>query len=159
MADLKDVIAYACRKYPHAYSLPVNTLTKILYLADWRSALTRSCQLTSARWFLRDSGPYTPDLTSALSDPSFIITCENSFTRRKSFRVSLRPEKSSRRLTDDERQVLDFVLSTVASKHWTEFVRLVNSTYPVYARSSSQSPLDLVALASEYQSQPIAAAG
>jgi hypothetical protein len=157
VAELTDAIGYICSRYPYAQSLPLNTLTKILYLADWRAALTLGRQITRARWFVNESGPYTPDVVSVLSDRSLCITKVGSLFGRKSLRVSIREQVGWRSLTVDEKQVLDFVLATVSSKHWTEFTRLVDSTYPIFATQADKSPLDLLELAQRYKQEPVSA--
>jgi hypothetical protein len=72
-------------------------------------------------------------------------------------RVSIREQVGWRSLTVDEKQVLDFVLATVSSKHWTEFTRLVDSTYPIFATQADKSPLDLLELAQRYKQEPVSA--
>jgi hypothetical protein len=39
MAELKDIIAYYCKQYPHKAELSKARLTKMVYLADWKSAI------------------------------------------------------------------------------------------------------------------------
>jgi hypothetical protein len=41
MATLGDVMAYLCEHYPHKDDLSKARLTKLVYLADWKSAIER----------------------------------------------------------------------------------------------------------------------
>lgn len=53
-------------------------------------------------------------------------------------------------VTEEERELLDFVISTSASKNWDDFIKLVYSTYPIITQERF-SKLDLVKLAGEYE--------
>lgn len=53
-------------------------------------------------------------------------------------------------LTDDEKELLDYVISSSASKNWDDFIKLVYSTYPIITQDRF-SKLDLVKLAREYE--------
>lgn len=57
MADLKDVINYIYNTYPHKDKLSKARLVRMLYLADWRSAIVRRRQLTNLKWKLGENGP------------------------------------------------------------------------------------------------------
>jgi hypothetical protein len=50
MARLRDVVAYLCHEYPHKGELSKARLTKMVYLADWRSAIERGSQVTDIEW-------------------------------------------------------------------------------------------------------------
>src|SRR5690348_15206949 len=50
MASLEDVVIYIARGYPEKRALSPRKLTAIVYLADWRSAITRGKLLTGIRW-------------------------------------------------------------------------------------------------------------
>ena len=51
MTELKEVISYLVSKYPHKDELSNARLTKMIYLADWRHAITQGNQITDIRWF------------------------------------------------------------------------------------------------------------
>lgn len=154
MAELKDVISYVCAKYPHASSVPLPTLTKILYLAEWRSAITRKHQLTRAEWFLNQSGPFSPDIAKALTENSaFAVGKSRSIFKPSTERVSLQAATGWKGLTVEDKEVLDFVLRVMSTKSFGEFVRLVESTYPVYKNPENTATLDLAGLAERYRSE------
>ena len=155
MAELQDVISYACAKYPYASSVPLSTLTKILYLAEWRSAITRKRQLTQARWLLNQSGPFSPDIATALAaTPTFAVGRSQSIFKPSPLRVSLRQVDAGwKGLTVEDKEVLDFVLRVISTKSYGEFIRLVESTYPVYKNPENTAALDLVGLAERYLSE------
>ncbi len=51
MAALKDIIAYYCDRYPHKEELSKARLTKMVYLADWKSAIVHGKQISDIKWF------------------------------------------------------------------------------------------------------------
>ena len=55
-------------------------------------------------------------------------------------------------LNKEEREILDFVIASAASKNWTDFQRLVYSTYPIITQPRFAT-LDLVELAAKYKQQ------
>jgi hypothetical protein len=152
MAELRDVIVHFCSQYPHKHELSNARLTKMVYLADWRSAITRGRQITSVEWVFKHFGPYVEDIRRlADSEPEFeVVKTRNPFGQAKEL-ITVRAGTESPSLTDEERNVLDFVISTTSPMHWDDFIKLVYSTYPIVTRPR-YSTLDLVALAKEYDS-------
>jgi hypothetical protein len=151
MADLRDVIAYLCDHYPDKDDLSKARLTKMIYLADWRSAITRGAQITDITWIFNHYGPYVDDVVEmARNDPIFeVLTTENEFgTIKEVIQTKWRGEEYQS-LTEGDRGILDFVVERTASRNFRDFIRLVYSTYPVVAQPRYSS-LDLVALAREY---------
>jgi hypothetical protein len=53
-------------------------------------------------------------------------------------------------VTEEEKELIDFVISSSASKNWDDFIKLVYSTYPIVTQERF-SKLDLVMLAAEYE--------
>ena len=46
MDNVKDIVAYICCKYPYSSELSNARLTKLVYLADWMSAVANDEQVT-----------------------------------------------------------------------------------------------------------------
>jgi hypothetical protein len=123
MAELRDIVAYLCDRYPYPNELSNARLTKMIYLADWKSAIEREEQLTNLSWEFSHYGPYVPN----------VIRLARS---EKDFEVKLGETI--------------FVIHSVDDKSFTEFVKLVYSTYPIVTQER-YSILDLVNLAKEYK--------
>lgn len=151
MAELKDVVAYLCCNYPHKEELSKARLTKMVYLADWRSALTRGRQLTSISWVFNHYGPYVEDIISlAREDQDFEVLRQRTQFGDVKEVVSVRRQLPCKSLSNDDIQVLDFVISSTKAKFWDAFIRLVYSTYPIVSQPR-YGVLDLVSLAREYR--------
>ena len=150
MSNLRDVVAYICKNYPNENDLSNARVTKMVYLADWKSAIERREQLTDISWRFDHYGPFVYDVRDvAESDPAFrIVPTQNPFGSHKELlRVSEDVDYPS--LSEDEMQVLDHVLETSAELNWDQFIKLVYSTYPIFTKER-YSKLDLVQLAEEY---------
>lgn len=151
MSNLRDVVAYICKNYPDKSDLSNARVTKMVYLADWKSAIERREQLTDIKWRFDHYGPFVYDVRNvAESDPAFeIVPTQNMFGSHKELlRVSEDIDYPS--LSEDEIQVLDHVLGTSAELNWEQFIKLVYSTYPIFTQER-YSKLDLVQLAEEYE--------
>jgi hypothetical protein len=124
----------------------------MVYLADWRSAITRGKQLTNTPWVFNHYGPFVYDvLDLARDDPDFtVVPTRNSYGAPKDL-LQVARDVSHPSVDEEEMDVLDFVVETSAGKNWDDFVRLVYSTYPIVARER-YTELDLVELAKEYRS-------
>lgn len=153
MATLKDVIAYLCENYPHKNELSKARLTKIVYLADWRSAITQSKQLTPIEWTFNHFGPYVDDVVSlARTDPDFEVCKGVTIYGDEKETIRVRAELPCSSLTREDRQLLDFVIESTKGKNWGAFIRLVYSTYPIVSKPRF-AVLDLVELAEEYKNK------
>jgi hypothetical protein len=155
MAEFKDIVAYLCDRYPNPNELSNARLTKMVYLADWKSAIERGEQLTSLTWEFSHYGPYIPDVIRlARSEEDFEI--ERSETIYGDERELVRHKGKSGTaagypsLEREDKDLLDFVIRSVEDKNFTEFVKLVYSTYPIVTQER-YSKLDLVNLAMQYK--------
>jgi len=150
MAELKDVVAYLCHHYPHKHELSKARLTKMVYLADWRSAITRKCQVTNIVWQFNHFGPYVDDVVElARHDPAFQVNKGWTMYGDEKELIQLIAPLTATSLTNEEQGILDFVIDSTRSKYWDDFIRLVYSTYPIVSQPRFAT-LDLITLAKEY---------
>lgn len=151
MVTLKDVVAYLCGKYPHKHELSKARLTKLVYLADWRSAITRENQLTNIEWTFHHFGPYVDDVVElARSDADFEVKSGITMYGDEKEVITVREDLEYPSLTADDRELLDFVIESTRKKYWADFIRLVYSTYPIVSKPRFDR-LNLVELAKEYK--------
>lgn len=150
MADIKDVIVYFCENYPHKAELSKARLTKMVYLADWMSAIQRRKQISNIKWMYNHYGPYVDDVAEVVQkDHLFeMISTVNLYGSTKDV-VKLKKNNNNVILTNAERTILDSIIKITAPLYWNRFIELVYSTYPIL-KSPRYSSLDLVALAGEY---------
>jgi len=151
VATLRDIVAYVGGNYPYKDELSNARVTKMIYLADWRSAITRGEQLTDLEWEFSHYGPYVKDVKQvAETDSAFeVVPTKNLYGGQKDL-IQVADDITYPSVTEDEKELLDYVISSSASKNWDDFVKLVYSTYPIVTQDRFSS-LDLVELAKEYE--------
>ena len=151
MAELHDVMAYIIQNYPTKHELSNARLTKMVYLADWRQAISRGRQISAIHWYFANFGPFVRDVetTAAFRDDLFATDLgSNMFGQpKKSFTMkdlAYRP-----RLDSSEQAAVDHIIEVTKKLYWNDFIKLVYSTHPI-ASSERYSYLDLVQKAKEY---------
>jgi predicted nucleic acid-binding OB-fold protein len=151
VATLRDIVAYVGKNYPYKDELSNARVTKMIYLADWRSAITRGEQLTDLEWEFSHYGPYVRDVKQvAETDPALaVVPIKNPYGGQKDL-IQVADGVDYPSVTEEEKELLDYVISSSASKNWDDFIKLVYSTYPIVTQDRF-SKLDLVELAKEYE--------
>lgn len=151
MKNIQKIIAYLCLQYPYKNDITKARLTKMVYLADWFSALLDSKQLTDVKWVFNHYGPYVDDVVEAAhSSLGFKIEHQNTMYGSSKYVISYNGAPESIDLTDREKNILDAVIDKTKSMYFNDFVEYVYSTYPVKTKER-YSTFDLVALAKRYR--------
>lgn len=153
MARIKDVAAYVCAKYPHKDELSKARVTKLVYLADWKSAQQKKKQLTKIKWYFHNYGPYVDAVIDvAKKDPRFnIITTSTIYGDPKTLFAIKYDANFEKDLTDAERNIVDSVINETKNLYWDSFIKHVYDTYPIRVTDRHKN-LDLVALAKQESS-------
>jgi len=152
MTNLKDVIGYICANYPHKDELSDARITKMIYLADWKSALDRSTQITAINWKFNHYGPYVDDIKNLTSsDSDFEVHATSNIFGGYKKLISLRNNFTPESLQAEDKALLNHVIETTSSLTWDGFIKLVYSTLPVVV-SERGSQLNLVETAQKYKS-------
>lgn len=151
MASLHDLMLYFCKHYPHKDELSKARLTKMVYLADWRSAITSRRQLTDLTWTFNHYGPYLDDVVQEAqrSGDFKVRTTTNLYGSLKEV-IEASPNAAEPALSGEERAILDHVIAETNRLYFNDFIKLVYSTYPIVTQPRYQE-LDLVELAGEYE--------
>jgi hypothetical protein len=148
---IANILKYILASYPNKAELSASRLTKMLYLADWKSAIDKGELLTNSAWYYNHYGPYVNDfIVLAEKDPDIeVVEDVNLFGGKKRVLRLKEGYKPSVRLDEDAKILVDFVISATKSKSYQDFIHLVYSTYPVIT-SDKYTEIDLVELAKEY---------
>jgi uncharacterized protein YwgA len=153
MAELRDVAAYLCKHYPHKRELSKARLTKMVYLADWKSAITRNQPITNIEWIFNKYGPYVEDVVEiAKEDPAFTVDQNVNAAGDNKELITVKDDVEYPSLTESDKEILDFVIKTTSPKYWDAFIQLVYSTYPIVTQSRF-SKLNLIELAQRYKEE------
>lgn len=153
MNRLQLIIAYFCIHYPHQGELSNARLTKLVYLADWFSALVDEVQLTPINWVFNHYGPYVNDVYNAATESAnFNITNGMNTYGGNKVVIGYNGEAVDDRLSVRDKQILDAVIEKTERLYFNDFINYVYSTYPI-AANDRYSTLDLIELAREYKNQ------
>jgi hypothetical protein len=152
MAELGEVMGHVCQTYPHKADLSNARLTKMIYLADWRMAITSQRQITTLSWRYNRYGPFLDDVKVEAEKHPERFTIRESKTPTGTVKnvIGIVHEQRTYVLDDEETKVLDFVIEKTKSLSWGDFIKFVYSTYPI-ATQPRFSTLNLVALAAKYE--------
>ena len=118
MADLKDVIACIYNNYPEKHKLSNDRLEKMLYLADWRSAITNKRQITNIVWRFGKNGPEFEEDKEQVRVPN----------EGKPYSLE---DLTYFSVTSEDKAVIEHVIKITYQKGWDELTSLVYSTFPI----------------------------
>lgn len=151
MNRLQSIIAYFCLNYPYPNELSNSRLTKLVYLADWVSALADNRQLTDIHWLFNHYGPYVDDVRIAVvfSHDFSLQNDQNMYGSSKNV-IKFLGNPNEIFLDRRDREILNLVIDKTKGKYYNEFIDYIYSTYPVQSQNR-YSNLDLVKLANEYK--------
>ncbi|HJE22275.1 MAG TPA: SocA family protein [Methylorubrum populi] len=150
MDKLEAAIAYLCENYPHKSELSKARLTKLVYLADWKSCIENDKQISNIEWVFNHYGPYVDDIyNTAISSPSFNVERSTNFYGNRKEIISLKLTILNNHLSASEKRILDHVIEETKRLNWDQFIQLVYSTYPVLTGTRGEK-LDLAAIARAY---------
>jgi len=152
MDTLKDFIVYTFIFYPNPSELSKARLVKMLYLADWKSALDYGHQITSIEWYFNHYGPYVDDVMNVIKADSknFRVEIKNDYYGNSREAIYLMPTHDIPSVSDSVRFILNFIINLSYPLHWNKFIELVYSTYPMQ-QASRYSYLNLVESALKYK--------
>jgi hypothetical protein len=151
MANLKDILIYILKNYPHKDHLSNARVTKIVYLADWYKAIKYQKQITNIEWYFDNYGPFVWDICNEVnSDPNtFILKKKFNVYKNESKIFALKNKHLEVQLPNEDQNSIDYVIKATEGLGWDDFIQLVYSTYPVIS-SDRYSRLNLVEKAKSY---------
>ncbi|EJL8259207.1 TPA: Panacea domain-containing protein [Vibrio cholerae] len=153
MNIIQTIVAYLCQNYPHSSELSKSRLTKLVYLADWYSALIDERQLTNIHWHFNHYGPYVGDVVeNIVNSPYFNIEHEYTMYGSDKYRIKFNGYLPEDSVDSRTKQILDAVINNTEKLYYNDFIDYVYSTYPIVARQR-YSDLNLVDLARDYKHQ------
>lgn len=146
-----DLVRYILKVYPHATELSKARLNKIIYLIDWKSALEHEEQLTSIEWKFNHYGPYVKTIEEIIqNDDRFQIVSTTNFYGNEKNLIEIIDDKNFSDPTEEEQEIIDFIIEKTKKFYWDKFINLVYSTYPIISQEKG-SQLNLIELAKEYK--------
>lgn len=142
VSRVADIAAYFCEHYPHKQEISNGRLTKMIYLADWRSSQLFQRQITNVEWFYDYFGPYVHDVMRAVeADNRFEVVAQENIHGNPMKLIKM-GKSANILLPLEQKEILDHVINKTSPMAWNQFIKLVYSTYPI-TRGSKFAKLDL----------------
>ncbi|MGQ7848461.1 Panacea domain-containing protein [Granulosicoccus sp. 3-233] len=148
MNKLKHAIRFLCDTYPHKHELSNARLTKMVYLADWKSAVLYGKQITNIEWYFDNFGPFVFDVVNTARDDDYMFVREDRtpYGTNKTLIGAQETDKADGKsydLSENELAMLRAVIEDTKSMYWNDFISYVYSTFPV-VNNNRYTTLDLV---------------
>jgi hypothetical protein len=149
--NLNDIIGYIVKYYPKPNQLSKARLNKVLYLIDWKSVLKNEEQMTKLDWIYNHYGPYVDEVeTSIIIDKRFVIERTTNIYGNEKNIIKTKLDATFEEPSKQEKKIIDFIIEKTNRYNFTDFIKLVYSTYPIISQPQG-SQLNLVELANEYK--------
>ena len=150
---LKDIIYYILAKHTNTTTFSNARITKLIYLSDWKSCLERGHQITNIEWFFDYYWPFVRDIENEIDKNPDLFIVEAMANgvfggNRKIF--AIKNDNYTPSVSEEEQKYINFVIEKTSSMWFSEFIKYVYSTYPIY-KSRKFEKLDLSSLATEYK--------
>ena len=143
-------IKYICSSYPKKDDLSKARLNKILYLADWKSAVDSGKTISDVNWIYNHYGPYVKEIKDALSQNSdFDIKATHNYYGQNKEIITLKNNSQIEDIEENNKKIIDEIINKTSDMRFNEFIDLVYSTYPVLTQPQG-SHLKLKNLAKTY---------
>ncbi|WP_367772488.1 type II toxin-antitoxin system antitoxin SocA domain-containing protein [Flavobacterium sp. WC2421] len=151
MERVINILDYLYIKYPNSNQLSISRVMKLLYLIEWRYAITNFEKITDIEWMQTEYGPFYKTLRSIYNESSnYEVTIKLDDKNREQTVIIFLNKKENLSLKDEAKKVVDFVIGHCKDYSWTELNNLVNSTYGVLNTPQGQI-IDIVNLARKYK--------
>lgn len=151
MERVINILDYLYVKYPNSNQLSISRVMKLLYLIEWRFAITRFEKLTDIEWLNTEYGPFYKSLRRIFNESSnFTVTIKLDESGREQTIIFFLNKKDSINLKSETIDVIDFVIEHCKNYSWTDLNNLVNSTYGILNTPLGQV-IDILKLAKEYR--------
>jgi len=153
MAQLRDVVAYLCKEYPHKQELSKARIAKMVYLAEFWEAVNEGHRLTDRVWKFRACGPYLRDIEEMPSNEKcFRVVKGTSVFGDPMELFTVLDDVDFPSLTQEDMVVLDHVIKEAATKEWEDLCGFVSATIPA-VWEPNDADLDLGAFAKKCESR------
>lgn len=151
MERVINILDYLYLQYPNSNQLSISRVMKLLYLIEWRYAITKFVKLTDLEWMQTEYGPYYKSLRSIFNESSnFEVLLKLDDNKNEQTVITFLNRKENLNIKDETKEVIDFVIQHCKDYSWKELNNLVNSTYGVLNTEQGQI-IDVLSLAKKYK--------
>lgn len=132
MERVINILDYLYLQYPNPNQLSISRVMKLLYLIEWRYAITKFEKLTDIEWLQTEYGPFYKSLRAIFNESSnFDISIKLDENNKEQIIIVFLNKKENLLVRDDAKEVINFVIEHCKDFNWNELNNLVNSTYGI----------------------------
>ena len=132
MERVINIIDYLYLNYPNSNQLSLSRVMKLLFLIEWRFAITKFEKLTDVEWMQTEYGPFYKALRNIINESSnFEISIKLDDNNREQIVIVFLNKKEDINLNEETKEVVNFVIVHCKDYSWSELNNLVNSTFGV----------------------------
>ncbi|MDO5105957.1 Panacea domain-containing protein [Capnocytophaga sp.] len=151
MERVINILDYLYLKYPNPNQLSISRVMKLLYLIEWRYAITKFEKLTDIEWINTEYGPFYKSLRDIFNESSnFDVKDDIDDNGRKQTMIFFLNRKGDINLKENTKEVINFVIDICKDYSWVELNSLVNSTYGVI-NTQQEQVINILELAKKYK--------
>lgn len=151
MERVINILDYLYLRYPNSNQLSISRVMKLLYLIEWRFAITKFEKLTDIDWLQTEYGPFYKSLRSIFNESSnFEVLIKIDDNNKEQLMINFLNKKENFNLRDETKEVINFVIDHCKNYSWTELNTLVNSTYGTLYTPQGQI-INILSLAKIYK--------
>jgi uncharacterized phage-associated protein len=151
MERVINILDYLYLQYPNSNQLSISRVMKLLYLIEWRYAITKFEKLTDIEWMQTEYGPFYKALRGIFNESSnFEVSIKLDDNKNEQTVITFLNKKENLNLKADTKEVVNFVIEHCKDYSWKELNNLVKSTYGVLNTPQGQI-IDVVNLARKYR--------
>lgn len=151
MERVINILDYLYLKYPNPNQLSISRVMKLLYLIEWRYAITKFEKLTDIEWINTEYGPFYKSLRDIFDESSnFDVKDDIDDNGRKQTMIFFLNRKADINLKENTKEVINFVIDICKDYSWVELNSLVNSTYGVI-NTPQEGVINVLELAKKYK--------
>jgi hypothetical protein len=145
MTKIEETIHYIAKNFP---SPGVITLTKMVYLVDWRHAIVTGKQFTEIKWRCEEYGPVSHEIITTLTNNS-VTELRETEGADGNVRIYAK-DGIVYSLDPAAKEAIDLVIKITRDSGESEMQKIINSTFPVLA-GQLNVPLDFTSLVKQYK--------
>ena len=151
MERIINILDYLYIQYPNPNQLSISRVMKLLYLIEWRYAITKFDKLTDIEWLHTEFGPFYKSLRLIFDESSnFNVLIKKDDYNKEQVIIEFLDRKENLAAQQETKEVIEFVIDHCKDLSWTDLNILVNSTYGVVNTPQGQI-INVLDLAKKYK--------
>ncbi|WP_257308841.1 hypothetical protein [Geothrix fuzhouensis] len=148
MLDISNLI-YNITYTLNRTTFSIQEIQNILFLIDWRAALSEKPSISNLEWEIGTDGAYSKNFQDKIKSYTKLFSFEDGD------RIKINPQQSPSTfiIIDWQKNIMDFTLSKIQNLNKQDFDNLVKSLFPM--KLEKFAPINLSSIAKDYLSSGV----